>query len=296
MRQLFIFGAGYSSAECGRRTAADFDIVHGTTRTSEKAPNLKAAGIEPLIFNEKLQSDPDAILEVDLNQASDLLVSIAPGEEGDIVLNQFAPLFQQSTNLRWICYLSTVGVYGDHGGSWVNEASECRPVSKRSVHRVAAELAWQKIAAQMGIPLAIFRLSGIYGPGRNPFINIEKSRSRRLIKRGQVFNRIHRDDIASAFALAVSMRPDGIFNITDDQPAPPQDVVSLAHELYDSDAPAEIDFQTADLSAMARSFYGENKRVSNAKSKAILGMNYEWPNYRVALKNMWETKNWRGDD
>lgn len=296
MSNLFIFGAGYSSTECGRRTADYFDVVHGTTRTQDKMPNLKTSGMEPLSFDGQSQSGIHAELEDALANATDLLVSIAPGEAGDVVLNQFAQLLRQSKNVRWICYLSTVGVYGDHGGSWVNEASECRPVSKRSVHRVAAEEAWREIAAQMNIPLAIFRLSGIYGPGRNTFINIEKGRSRRLIKPGQVFNRIHRDDIANAFALAASSRSDGIFNITDDQPAPPQDVVSLAHELHGSNAPPEIDFETADLSPMARSFYGENKRVSNAKSKAVLGMKYQWPNYRAALKKMWESESWRDDN
>lgn len=296
MRNLFIFGAGYSSTECGRRTADYFNVVHGTTRSPDKTSNLKAAGIEALRFDGQSQTGHEARLEKALGCATDLLVSIAPAEDGDVVLNGFAQLLRQSRNLRWICYLSTVGVYGDHGGSWVNEASECRPVSNRSVYRVAAELAWQEFASQNGIPLAIFRLSGIYGPGRNPFINIEKGRSRRLIKPGQVFNRIHRDDIANAFALATSMRSDGIFNISDDQPAPPQDVVSLAHEIYGSSAPPEIDFQTADISPMARSFYGENKRVSNAKSKAVLGMKYEWPNYRTALKTMWKSESWRDEN
>ncbi|MGI9402150.1 MAG: SDR family oxidoreductase [Rhizobiaceae bacterium] len=294
MRQLFIFGAGFSSTECGRQAAGKFDAIYGTTRKREKSTALEAAGIRSLIFDGQIQSDAD--IETVLAKASDLLISIAPGDDGDVVLNRFATVLERSDKLRWICYLSTVGVYGDHGGSWVNEASECRPVSERSVRRVAAEKAWQKFALDKGIPLAIFRLSGIYGPGRNTFVNIEKGTTRRLVKQGQVFNRIHRDDIARAFELAASIRADGIFNITDDQPAPPQDVVTLAHELHGSEPPPEMDFETAELSPMARSFYGENKRVSNAKSKAVLGLEYQWPNYRYALKNMWVTQNWRGED
>ncbi|MEM7461575.1 MAG: SDR family oxidoreductase [Pseudomonadota bacterium] len=296
MKRLVIIGAGFSGIECGRQAANACETVHGTTRSEDKFSKLTAAGIKPVLFDGLSQSKNDASLERVLAEATDLLVSIAPGEDGDVVLNRFAAILKQSKKLRWICYLSTVGVYGDHGGSWVNESSECRPKSKRSILRVAAEQGWQTFAEQVGVPLAIFRLSGIYGPGRNAFMNIEKGRSRRLVKPGQVFNRIHRDDIAGAFVRCLSSRPDGIFNITDDQPAPPQDVVTLAHELYGSTPPAEIDFQTADLSPMARSFYGENKRVSNAKSKAVLGMEYKWPNYQTALAKMWKEDCWRATD
>lgn len=144
-----------------------------------------------------------------------------------------------------------------------------------------------------GVPLAIFRLSGIYGPGRNAFVNIENGTSRRLVKPGQVFNRIHRDDIAKAFQLACEQSAAGIFNITDDEPAPPQDVVAFAHQLAGSEPPPETDFATAQLSPMARSFYGENKRVSNAKSKAVLGMTYDYPDYRAALTRMWNESRWK---
>jgi nucleoside-diphosphate-sugar epimerase len=157
---------------------------------------------------------------------------------------------------------------------------------------VAAEEAWLELCRGMGIPLAILRLSGIYGPGRNAFVNIGNGTSRRLVKPGQVFNRIHRDDIAEAFALACARKADGIFNITDDEPAPPQDVVSAAHEIAGVAPPPEIDFATAELSPMARSFYGENKRVSNAKSKADLGMRYAYPDYRTALLRMWREDSW----
>ena len=147
----------------------------------------------------------------------------------------------------------------------------------------------------MEIPLAIFRLSGIYGPGRNAFVNIEKGTSRRIVKPGQVFNRIHRDDIASAFVLAARQEADGIFNISDDLPAPPQDVVTYAHVLHGSEPPPEINFGDAAMTEMARSFYGECKRVANARSKSVLGLTYVWPDYRTALARMWQEGSWRAD-
>ena len=185
-----------------------------------------------------------------------------------------------------------MGVYGNHDGAWVDEETEPKPVSKRSVQRVNAEETWLEASRKSGIPLAIFRLSGIYGPGRNAFMNIKKGTSRRMVKPGQVFNRIHREDIGQAVANAMAKNIGGIFNITDDEPAPPQDVVTYAHELKGIAPPPEIDFETADISPMARSFYGENKRVSNRKSKDELGMVYRWPDYRTSLQRMLQEDSW----
>jgi nucleoside-diphosphate-sugar epimerase len=184
--------------------------------------------------------------------------------------------------LEWIGYLSTVGVYGDHGGGWVDETSECRPVSKRSAMRVAAEQDWLKLGREIGRPVAILRLSGIYGPGRNALVNLENGTARRLVKPDQVFNRIHCDDIAGALLHLARVNRGGIFNVTDDLPAPPQDVTP----------PPEIPFETAQLSPMARSFYGENKRVANTAIKAA-GYRFRFPDYRSALDRMWADDNWR---
>jgi nucleoside-diphosphate-sugar epimerase len=263
--------------------------VCGTTRTAARASNLKAAGIEPIIFDGSLAPP----VEEAIASATSLLVSVAPDADGDPVLKACGKAIAESRRLEWICYLSTVGVYGDHRGRWVDENTPCRPVSPRSVERVAAENAWLGLARTKGIPLAVFRLSGIYGPGRNAFVNIANGTSRRLVKPGQVFNRIHRDDIAEAFVLANALRADGVFNITDDEPAPPQDVVAFAHELAGVAPPPEIDFDTAELSPMARSFYGENKRVSNGKSRQVLGLDYAYPDYRTALRRMWLEATWR---
>ncbi len=166
-------------------------------------------------------------------------------------------------------------------------------MSRRSKLRVDAEQAWQALADEIGKPLAILRLSGIYGPGRNAFVNLEYGTAKRLIKPGQVFNRIHAADIAGALWHLAGRNLGGVFNVTDDEPAPPQDVVAYAAELMGVEPPPEIPFETAQLSPMARSFYGENKRVSNKKLKET-GYAFRFPNYRVALSAMWNDRTWRG--
>ena len=291
--KLLIFGCGFSGEAIAAKAAGNFTTIAGTTRDAAKADRIRNAGAESLLFDGETLS-PELLSA--LAGATHLLISIAPNEAGDPVLNALQALEAADADLpslRWIGYLSTVGVYGDHGGASVDETIEPAPVSKRSRQRLAAENAWRDFAEKHGLPLAILRLSGIYGPGRNAFINIEKGTTRRLVKPGQVFNRIHRDDIASAALSAACSNADGIFNITDDEPAPPQDVVAFAHELAGIPPPPEIDFETADLSPMARSFYGENKRVSNARSKAELGLAYAFPDYRTALTRMWREKSWK---
>lgn len=286
---IFIFGAGYSAKRIGALAAKQGAKVVGTTRSAEKADALRGFGIEPLIFSET--SDTNGICEA-LAGTTHLIVSIAPGESGDPVLRAFAtPIAQWAPKLEWIGYLSTVGVYGDYLGGWVNEESQCLPVSRRSVERVEAEELWTRTAKDAGIPLTILRLSGIYGPGRNAFVNLTNGTAKRLVKKDQVFNRIHVDDIAGAAWRLAKSNTGGIFNVTDDEPAPPQDVVAYAASLMSVDPPPEIPFETAQLSPMARSFYGENKRVSNGKLKAA-GYDFAYPNYRTAFDTMWRDGNW----
>ena len=287
---LLIFGCGFSGEAIARLAAGNFAAITGTTRDAAKADRIRNAGAEPLVFDGETLS-PELVSR--LAGTTHLLVSIAPGEAGDPVLNALEKSEAALPALKWTGYLSTVGVYGDHGGAWVDEQTEPRPVSKRSRQRLEAETAWRTFAGARGLPLAVLRLSGIYGPGRNAFVNIANGTARRLVKPGQVFNRIHRDDIAAAALAAARKKADGIFNITDDEPAPPQDVVTFAHELAGVAPPPETDFETADLSPMARSFYGENKRVSNAKSKAELGLAYAFPDYRTALTRMWREESWK---
>lgn len=297
---VLIFGCGFSGKAIADRLAAKGVNVWGTTRGEGKFDDLRAAGVRPLKFDGALLGSE---LMQTLKEVTHLVVSIAPPRQEDAsapdalvdpVLGAFGKqsLTSLMPNLGWICYLSTVGVYGNHDGAWMDETAELAPTSARSRQRVRAESEWIKAAGENELPLAIFRLSGIYGPGRNALRSANEGRSRRLVKEGQVFNRIHVGDIAQAVDLALVQRADGIVNVTDDEPAPPQDVVTFAHQLLGTTPPPEMDFETAELSPMARSFYGDNKRVSNARSKDILGMSYDWPNYRVALKRMFEENDW----
>lgn len=283
--RLFVFGAGFSSKAIMEEVAGRFDWIGGTTRSADKAQALKAQGIEPFLFDGENASEE---IRAALAEATHVLVSIAPNDDGDPVLNVLTKDLAAAAP-QWIGYLSTVGVYGNHDGAWVDETTPCKPVSRRSVQRVAAEEAWLTFSRTAGVPVQIFRLSGIYGPGRNAFENFRKGRARRLIKPGQVFNRIHVADIAGSVSLAMTRPETRIYNVTDDEPAPPQDVVTYAAELLGVDPPPEIPFETADLTPMARSFYGENKRVSNQRVKDDLGYEFRYPNYRIALADILQT-------
>lgn len=288
MSGYFIFGAGYSGKAFARATK-DAGTIFGTTRSGEKFAALRQAGIAPLLFD----GAPTPEIGDALGKTTHLIVSVAPEEAGDPVLNAMRQTIAAGMPaLEWIAYLSTVGVYGDYGGAWVDEMTECRPVSKRSVMRVAAERDWLQLGQATGRPVAILRLSGIYGPGRNALVNLENGTARRLVKPGQVFNRIHCDDIAGALRHLAGSNTGGIFNVTDDLPAPPQDVVAYAASLMGIEPPPEIPFETAQLSPMARSFYGENKRVANTAIKAA-GYRFRFPDYRAAFDRMWADGNWR---
>jgi len=284
---LFIFGAGYSGQAVARARPAGFSIA-GTTRSEAKFGALRAAGMEPHIFDGELTPETARALE----QATHLLISIAPVEAGDPVLDAAGEAIARLPRLGWIGYLSTVGVYGDHAGAWVDETGECRPVSQRSKLRLEAERQWREFGLRTGLPVAIMRLSGIYGPGRNAFVNLESGTAKRLVKQGQVFNRIHGEDIAGAVWHLAGAARGGVFNVTDDLPSPPQDVVACAAALMGVEPPPETPFETAELSPMARSFYGENKRVSNALLKST-GYSFRYPDYQTALEAMWRAQDWR---
>ncbi|MEP9386853.1 SDR family oxidoreductase [Mesorhizobium sp. KR9-304] len=289
---FFIFGAGYSAKAFAAERSDPAVGIYGTTRSREKFGALRRAGIEPFLFDGNVLS-PELLAR--LKQATHLIVSIAPDESGDPVLAATRDAIAHLVpGLRWIGYLSTVGVYGDHDGGWVDETSECRPVSRRSVLRVSAEREWLSLGQETGLPVAVLRLSGIYGPGRNAFVNLRNGTAKRLIKPGQVFNRIHVADIAGALWHLAERNKDGIFNITDDLPAPPQDVVTYAADRMGVEPPPEIPFASAQLSPMARSFYGENKRVSNAAIKGT-GYRFRFPDYRSAFDAMWAEGDWAGE-
>ncbi len=288
---VMIFGAGYSGKAIANALKSEAGTISGTTRSEDKFPNLEAAGMTPFLFDGVRLNDD---LIAAMGNITHLVQSIAPSGQGDPLL---APLGDDLKRflpkLEWVAYLSTVGVYGDHDGAWVDEESPCRPISARSVERVAAEAAWTAAAQKADVPLVTLRLSGIYGPGRNAFMNFEKGTARRLVKKDQVFNRIRVEDIGAALAFLASKNERGIFNVTDDEPCPPQDVVSLAATLMGAEPPPEQAFETADLTPMARSFYGENKRVSNAKIRG-LGFYFDFPDYKISLTQLWKNGLWRG--
>jgi nucleoside-diphosphate-sugar epimerase len=293
--RVFLLGAGYSARAFARRQRGRAEAILGTTRSPEKSGALRKDGIEPLAF------DGGAIgaeMAAALKHTTHLVLSAAPNagaerQGGDPFLPHVeGRLREVLPDLRWISYLSTVGVYGDHGGAWVDEESECRPVSRRSVARLAAEKAWQALAERERLPLAVLRLAGIYGPGRNAFVNLAAGAARRIVKPGQMFNRIHVEDIAGALSLLAEKETGGIFNLADGEPSPADEVVAFAAGLMDVEPPPEIPFDRAEMTPMARSFYGENKRVSDKKIREA-GYALAWPDYRSALTRMWRNDSWR---
>ncbi len=271
--------------------------VVGTRRDEAGLAELQQTGIAAVLFNTDAASGASSTVNQDFAEAlqstTHLMVCAAPARSeplDDPVHRVLQKLMAEGLpELAWIGYLSTIGVYGDHKGEWVNEDTPCRSAQQRSIVRYQAEQAWNATASALDVPIAILRLSGIYGPGRNAILNAQQGRAHMLIKPGQVFNRIHVEDLAAAAWQAAQQCANGVFNITDDEPAPPQDIIRYAHALVGKAAPAELEFATADISPMARSFYNENKRVSNARSRVLLGYDYRYPDYRQGLNAIWQS-------
>lgn len=276
---LLSFGHGFSArALTPLALRAGFKIT-GTTRSTDKPANLKATGITAL------QWPGDDLLPA-LETATHLLISTAPTDAGDPVLTALrADIARVAPNLQWVGYLSTTGVYGDHQGGWVDETTPLTPATKRGILRVKAEADWQALATETGLPLHIFRLAGIYGPGRGPFAKVRAGTARQIIKPNQVFSRIHVADIAQTLMASIEQpNPGAIYNLCDDDPAPPQDVLSYAAELLDLPPPQREDWDSAEMTPMARSFYAESKRVRNDRIKDDLGVKLLFPDYRSGLQ------------
>ena len=278
-KTLISFGHGYVAQALGQALLADGWQVFGTTRDASRADALANTSVTPLLW-----SDEGAIRAA-MGQASHLLASAAPGPQGDPVLAAFGPAIAAAApQLRWAGYLSTTGVYGDHQGAWVDEDTPLTPSTARGQARVLAEAEWQALTA---LPLHIFRLAGIYGPGRGPFAKLRAGTTQRIVKPGQVFSRIHRDDIVRVLRASMAHpNPGRMYNLCDDDPAPPQDVIGHAAQLLGLPMPPEIAFDQADLGPMARSFYAESKRVSNARIKQELGVSLAYPTYRQGLASL----------
>jgi nucleoside-diphosphate-sugar epimerase len=278
---LLVFGFGYTASRFVDLHRGRFARVSGTVRSREKAARLSGPDLTIRVFSPE---EADAEVWEDIAAADAVLVSVPPGPEGDPVLARFADAIAAAPHLAWIGYLSTIGVYGDQGGAWVDESGATRPGNARSQQRVEAENAWLALGQASGRPVQIFRLAGIYGLGRSPLRKLADGSARRLIKPGQVFNRIHVDDIGAVLAASLGRpRPGAIYNVSDEEPAPPQDVVAFAAALAGVAAPAEEPFETAELSPMARSFYGDNKRVRNRLIREELRVQLTFPTYREGL-------------
>lgn len=278
---MLVFGLGFSARALSELLLAEGWTVRGTTRSSEKALRLSEMGIEAHLFD---AGQPLADLSV-LDGVTHLLASVPPGPDGDPVLIHHGPdLAVRAGEIRWAGYLSTTGVYGDRGGEWVDENADLDPATERGARRVAAEAAWCRLWREHGLPVHLFRLAGIYGPGRNALETVRQGKARRVVKPGQVFSRTHVRDIAAVLAASMAQpNPGAAYNVCDDDPAPPQDVIAHACALLGVTPPPEIPFEEAELSEMARSFYAESKRVSNARIKDELGVELAYPDYRAGL-------------
>lgn len=271
MSVLLSLGHGYSARALARLLLPQGWRVIGTTRDPLKARAFLAEGVEPLLWPTDLGPA--------LAQATHILASAAPDGAGDPFLRA-VPAIARSRAV-WVGYLSTTGVYGDHGGAWVDETTPLTPASERGRQRVLAEGQWRTT----GLPVHIFRLAGIYGPGRGPFEKVRDGTARRIVKPGQVFGRIHVDDITQTLLASIRRpNPGAVYNVCDDTPCPPEEVLSYAAHLLGLPDPPEVPFEVAEMTPMARSFYGESKRARNDRIKDELGVTLHYPDYQTGLQ------------
>ena len=276
--RLFCFGYGYTAQALVRQLSpVDLSIAGTRTRLGDATPGVRLAE-----FRGDSASDAVRVL---LRDTTHMLVSIPPDLEGDVVLRRYGEDIAALGELVWIGYLSSVGVYGDCHGRWVDETSATRPISERSLRRLQAELLWRRFARERGKRVDIFRLAGIYGPGRNVLDGLRAGTARRIVRAGQVFNRIHVEDIARVLIAAMTKPIEhDLFNVADGEPAPPQDVIAFAAELLGVPVPPDVAFEQAQLSHMAATFWAENKRVGNARIKEHLGVVLAYPTYRDGIR------------
>jgi nucleoside-diphosphate-sugar epimerase len=276
---LFCFGLGYSALALAHRLAGSGWIVTGTCRTAAKRAALREAGFVADLFD---RDRP--VSQRTLSGVTHLLASVPPDAVGDPVLARHGDDIAALSGLSWLGYLSTTGVYGDRGGEWVDETAALRPTGERGRRRVAAEEGWLDLWRRHRVPVHIFRLAGIYGPGRSALDSLRAGTAKRVDRPGQVFSRIHVDDLANVLVASMTRpRPGAVYNVCDDDPSAPEAVVAYAAELLDLPAPPLVPLEAAGLSPIARSFYDDNKRVSNRLIKTELGVSLRYPNFRGGL-------------
>jgi nucleoside-diphosphate-sugar epimerase len=280
---LFCFGLGYSAMALSRRLDAAGWTIRGTCRKPARKAALGALGISAALFDGDTPMDPADLLQ----GATHVLLSIPPGAEGDPAFRQHAQDIAAAGTVKWVGYFSTTGVYGNRDGDWVDETSDLRPGNERSQRRVDAERDWLSWGDRHGISVQIFRLPGIYGPGRSAVDQVKAGTARRISKPGHVFSRIHVEDIATAVAASIARpQPGGIYNVCDDEPAAPGEVVAYVCELLSQEPPPEIPYDEADMSPMAKSFWSDNRRVRNDRMKQDLGVRLDFPDYRIGIRGI----------
>jgi nucleoside-diphosphate-sugar epimerase len=281
---LFCFGLGYSALVLARRLQACGWAISGTCRSQEKVATLAAEGIAARVFARGQPLPSEALAGV-----THVLASIPPDGDGDPVLDTMGAAIAALPDLAWLGYLSTTGVYGDRGGDWVDEASELRPSGERGRCRIAAEAGWLGLMRAHGVPVHIFRLAAIYGPRRSVFGQLQAGTAKRIDRPGHVFSRIHVEDLAGLLQASIARpRPGAVYNVCDDAPAAPADVVAFAAGLLGLEPPPLLPFEAAALSPLARSFWDDNKRVANGLIKKELGFRLRYPNYRAGLRAVLE--------
>lgn len=282
MNNLLIFGLGYTARALVNQLSSEDWTISATARTDEGVSAIEELGYRGFKFNSDDPAHP--VLKAAVEEATHIVVSVPPGRDGDPVLRNLSDDLAAAERLTWIGYMSTIGVYGDHQGAWVDEVTPATPQSVRSKQRRAAEEAWQSLANERGARLQIFRLAGIYGPGRSAIDRVRSGTARAVIKPRQVFNRIHVADAASVIKAGLEGAGTEVaYNLADDLPAPPEDVLDYAAELLGANAPPRVNISDAGLSEMALSFYSENKRVRNGRIKQDLGIKLSYPTYREGL-------------
>tara|TARA_Y100001936_G_scaffold152690_1_gene148923 strand:+ start:2053 stop:2931 length:879 start_codon:yes stop_codon:yes gene_type:complete len=276
---LFCFGFGFAAQALAERLLRKNWSVSGTYRDTDKKVFFKNV---PTFSFDGTQASEEVFAA--LSEATHLLISIPPQTSGDVVLKYFTTHIAGNKNLQWIGYISSTGVYGDTKGEWVDELSPLKPATELNFRRVQSESAWLKMAKENDCPVMIFRCVGIYGPGRNLLISVKQGRARRIEKPGLVFSRIHVADLAQILEASIQKPKSGeIYNVCDDEPAPPSEAAEYAFKLLKISPPPLIPFDSADLSEIARGFYKNCKRVSNKKIKEELGVILKYPNYRIGL-------------
>lgn len=278
-RHLFCFGGGYSAKRLAATILAEGGKVSGTSRSAQGMQALQAVGMTPWLFDGTAPVPPEALADI-----TDILISIPPGQAGDGILVHHPDLAQHCARLGWVGLLSTTGVYGDAKGAWIDETYPRTPLTQGNRNRVQAEDAWLNFAATSGVPVQVFRLPGIYGPQRSPFARLRAGKAQRILKPGQVFNRIHVDDIVAALRLGMARPTAGpVFHLADGSPAPADEVLTYAATLLELPAPPAISVDDPDLSPMARHFYAECKRLDISRARDQLGFDPIYPDHRAGL-------------